>query len=724
MLLKRKRNKIIALFLTQIFIYIFAVMHCNFIFADDFIQQNKDLLSPKINIDSGVLLGLFDKNFLNQNIAKLPTKIMLSFFSNIRDESKIDNPLSITALGGSLKYNYRDSVDVAMIHHLVEGGIDGVISRLQEEKPEILGMSLGFGSLPEFFKVMQYVNLLPEKERPLVIVGNIVAAYNVNFILERFPNVFVCMGLGEDAILGIVEYYKGRLSKSEIPNIAYIQNGKIVQNQLSSNTLKNAHNPLSDLLPVVIESGGIVYMETSRGCPFNCAICDRKTFLGGGWEGRDIDEIMEDVIEASSLGVRNINFVDEDLFAGGVERVLELADRIINLKKEGKINKNLIFGTSSSVRNMYKKKDTKANNQRRIEAFKKLYDAGLRVIFVGIESGSASQLRRYGKAATTEENEIAIRLVEDLGIYVVPGFIMLDPLVKFNEIKDNIAFLRRTGMDGRITYPLKTFIPMAKSRLTQSLIKEGLVDENSYITDRLAYEYYFQDEKVANVLRKIKTWEESQAMFFWELKIIFRSSKFGELLDNERILIRGLIDEQTRILIDYLEDMINIPDDQLDNEDIFKIMSAKYGMRLMKDMVETLSYIKEGRLTISTIQLKEIICKGLLREIIRLYYPHVEFSAEDIVERVKNLFGFNLDFDYVEKTIYKFKEEGRIILNPDSKKYSIAKGFWIYRDIPWPDLPRPAKATATTMVNVLSYGEQEGLKILKDRMPVFIEQAI
>ena len=641
--------------------------------------------------DRKVTCKILEADALEQfSDAQNPVNVMLTSINHVRDSSKADYPLGITTLAGNLKYYFKDSVSVGMAHHLVEGGVTGIIERIKKDTLDILGFSLGFGSLSEFIEIMEYINSLETNKRPMVIVGNVVATYNVDFLLEKFPDILIGVGLGEEAMEGAVRFHNGEIKKDEIPNIVYTENGEIKRTKVVKNTIAKGLIP-PDILRSVVQSGGVVYMETSRGCPFNCAICDRKSFLGGGWRGPDIDEIVDDIAEVSKYGVRNINFVDEDLFAGGVDRAVELAEKILSAKKEGLIPEDLIFGTSASVRQIFRKKDGVEDNTRRIEAFKRLREAGLRVLFIGIESGSPKQLRRYGKAATVEENEEAIRLVEEVGICVIPGFIMMDPLVTPDEIRDNIAFLRRTGMDARITYPLKTYIPLKESRLTKMLISEGLVDVNSYMPDRLAYDkYFFKNERVAEALRKIKDWEDSQAMFFWELKIIFRSSNFGQVSESEKLLIRELVDEQTRILLDYLDELINLSEEEVVQEKMVQEISVKYGHRLIRDMLGVLIAIEEGRITLGGEELKNIIHRGMLREVIRLYYLDKGFSLSDVQKKIQEVFGYSSSRESLQKALDVFEEEGRVEFNSELVQFFTKEKFSEYRDIPWPDLPRPS----------------------------------
>ncbi|GBR76296.1 radical SAM protein [Candidatus Termititenax persephonae] len=624
--------------------------------------------------------------------AEKPAKVLFSFVNHIRDESKIDNPLSITALAGSLEAEYKDTIVVAMTHHLLSGGELGIINEIKKQQPDILGLSLGFGSLASAKKILDFVyNNLTSEQQPLVSLGNIMASYNADLFLQMYPKAIVCLGLGEKTMSDLIKYKRGEIELKDVASIKYRDAaGQIVQTPLSNKETGGLAAQNTVFLSDVVESGGVVYLETSRGCPFHCAICDRKNFQGGGWRSKSIENVLKDIVAASKLGVRNVNFVDEDLFAGGVSRVLDLADRIIELKKTGEIAPNFIFGTSCSVRHIYIEGDALEKNENRLQAFIKLRDAGLKVLFIGIESGTTEQLKRYGKAANIKENREAIIRIEQMGIYVVPGFIMFDPQVTLSELKDNIDFLRSTGMDSRITYPLKTYIPLKGSAYTETLIKLGLVDAESYSPDRLAYDYYFQEKTVANILHLLKDWEDSQSMFFWDLKIIFRSANYGRVSIEEQNLLRKYTDEQTKILLDYLADMVNLAESDLDNESAREKLSQKYSRRLILDLLDFIANYEKGKITLGGAEIRKIAYAGLIREVIRVHFKHQSFDALALAGILTQYSAAaEIDFEQIKTILNEFATKQ--LLKWQKKGYVIGSQFDVYQNIPYVDLPRPAR---------------------------------
>jgi hypothetical protein len=71
-----------------------------------------------------------------------------------------------------------------------------------------------------------------------------------------------------------------------------------------------------------------------------------------------------------------------------------------------------------------------------------LCEAGMRRVFVGVESGVDAQLQGWRKELAPDESRRAIQALTDAGVYVSVGFIMLTPETTIAGIRDNIAFLK------------------------------------------------------------------------------------------------------------------------------------------------------------------------------------------------------------------------------------------------------------------------------------------
>ena len=77
--------------------------------------------------------------------------------------------------------------------------------------------------------------------------------------------------------------------------------------------------------------------------------------------------------------------------------------------------------------------------------------AGLRDVFLGIESGSQRCLDRMNKRTTLQQNAAALSLLRDYGIEPQVGFIMFEADSTLEDLRSNLTFLKSHNLLGRLT---------------------------------------------------------------------------------------------------------------------------------------------------------------------------------------------------------------------------------------------------------------------------------
>lgn len=100
-------------------------------------------------------------------------------------------------------------------------------------------------------------------------------------------------------------------------------------------------------------------------------------------------------------------------------------------------------------------------------------DAGLYLVYMGLESGSDEGLRTLHKQTTVEQNIRAVDTLKELGILFDFGFMMLDPSSTFESIDANVKFLRRIVGDGYQAAEFCRMIPYDGTPIKDALAKEG-----------------------------------------------------------------------------------------------------------------------------------------------------------------------------------------------------------------------------------------------------------
>ncbi|HHT9118252.1 MAG TPA: B12-binding domain-containing radical SAM protein [Candidatus Hypogeohydataceae bacterium YC38] len=184
--------------------------------------------------------------------------------------------------------------------------------------------------------------------------------------------------------------------------------------------------PDRSLLPLYQEKGLATYILGSRGCYGRCTFCYVSPFYGG-WRGRSPQNIFEELKDLYENGVRYFYFADANFFGpgrAGRERAKELADIILT----GGLN--IRFGM-----------ECRANDLEE-DSLSRLVEAGLREVFLGIESACDPTLKRFRKDTSQEVNRRAIGLLRHFGIEPNLGFIMFEPHTSLKDIRTNFEFLK------------------------------------------------------------------------------------------------------------------------------------------------------------------------------------------------------------------------------------------------------------------------------------------
>ena len=187
---------------------------------------------------------------------------------------------------------------------------------------------------------------------------------------------------------------------------------------------------------LLAKSGGTVL--GSRGCYGSCSFCSINSFYGREpmWRGRSPRNIYAEVKALLPvLARRYIYFVDANFFGPG-EEGQGRAEKIAELLRG---EAGLTFGLECRV------------NDVQEHSLSRLVGAGLRDVFLGMESGSQCCLDRMNKMTTVKQNSKALSLLRDYGIEPHIGFIMFESGTTLEDLRANITFLRSHNLLNRLT---------------------------------------------------------------------------------------------------------------------------------------------------------------------------------------------------------------------------------------------------------------------------------
>jgi hypothetical protein len=125
-----------------------------------------------------------------------------------------------------------------------------------------------------------------------------------------------------------------------------------------------------------------------------------------------------------------------------------------------------------------------------------LWGAGMRRVFVGVESGDPARLRSWRKDLAPESSGAVLQELMAAGVYVSVGFIMLTPETTLSDIRSNIRFLRSLPVFGYYCLD-KTLWPLHRTPRSFTVDASHLAPAGGRIYRSLV----FQDPRVADYRR-------------------------------------------------------------------------------------------------------------------------------------------------------------------------------------------------------------------------------
>jgi len=183
--------------------------------------------------------------------------------------------------------------------------------------------------------------------------------------------------------------------------------------------------------------------------------------------------------------------------------------------------------------------DVAIENERLKYIMQRQLDAGLDRVFLGLESFSPSQLKRYGKQISVESNFRAVDILRNMGVDVVAGYIPIDPLMSLEELQENLVGLRSTGMYKKVTNPLSVLRVQEGSPYLKMVRSREKIDNIRYIgehtEDLVFYDIEnYKDSRVQIVADLADKWVSEMYPLIFGLKMdVFATTQDSRLNNTQ-----------------------------------------------------------------------------------------------------------------------------------------------------------------------------------------------
>lgn len=376
---------------------------------------------------------------------------------------------------------------------------EDIVKELAQDKPPlIIGFSCYRSNLEQVKEILQLAK--QQFGEIYSICGGYGPTFHDRDFLESGFDVAV-RGEAEHIINPLINTLISGESLIAIPGISFKKGSTIIRTEKAQplTDLDELPFPARDEIFHTINQKNLVHICTSRGCFGNCVFCSIAAFTRGAsgkkWRGRSLKNIIDELHYLYKVfGVTHVKFVDDSFIEPPRDYwwAKEFADAIKQL------GINLRFRTQVRA------------DRLTLSLIKHLRRAGWFATSIGIESGSATALKRMGKSASLEDNLNALSWLRKNEIYVQMGMITFDYATTMAELKEHCAFLKKH--DWVVTKGIFTEMYAAEgTAFTESLLKRGLLGVDVLNQN---YKYDVVDPKARRMYYILKEWHRSHALIY------------------------------------------------------------------------------------------------------------------------------------------------------------------------------------------------------------------
>jgi anaerobic magnesium-protoporphyrin IX monomethyl ester cyclase len=375
----------------------------------------------------------------------------------------------------------------------VRDGPMQIAARLARTQPQVIGFSLIFQYfLPQFRRVARALRKAGVTSH--FTIGGHYPSLCHDEVLAQMPELdSVALYEGEYTLVDLVTRIAAGEDWRQVPGLAYVREGEVVESEPRAlvHDLDSLPFPYRPFGPEKMVGFHTMPLLASRGCARRCSFCSIHTFYrtapGKVVRIRRPSKVIEEMLCLHrEYEARVFLFQDDDFplwGRAGRKWVDELADR---LHATG-LAERIIWKISCRAEYVEP------------EMFARLRDAGLFLVYMGIESGVESGLQVLHKQMTVEQNLSAVQILKDIRLRFSYGFMLFDPSSTFESVRANVGFLRQIVGDGSNAALFCRMLPYGGTPIREQLRLEGRLRGDVRYPD-----YSFLTPELDSYYRKLK----------------------------------------------------------------------------------------------------------------------------------------------------------------------------------------------------------------------------
>lgn len=384
-------------------------------------------------------------------------------------------PLGLLSLAGAVRDIHSIAVVDAEAYRFRPVDVAKIIEDLD---PDIVGFtSISSVYYPAALETMR----LARKSRrdAIYVIGGHHPTFMFSTVLRDGFDVVV-LGEGEATFRELVESIRGGGSYRDVKGIAFMDPETKEIKYSFRPFIKNIDElplPAYDLVDPsayridVFGGEPVASLETSRGCPYSCDFCSASSMWGHTWRFKSPERVLTEINMLLRLGYKWAFIVDDNFIAPvRVEERIRLLERMI----EKRIEERMKFIVQ-----------IRADIIARYPWLAKLMrEAGVRVAFVGIESGDPEVLRKMGKGLLVDSTVRGVAYLSRSGIIVHGGLVIGAPYESRKQRERTLRFAKSLMYYGLDSLQVSIYTPLPGARAFHKAVEERLL----YTTDWYLYD--------------------------------------------------------------------------------------------------------------------------------------------------------------------------------------------------------------------------------------------
>lgn len=341
-------------------------------------------------------------------------------------------------------------------------------------EPDVIGFTAWADCMPF---ISEFLNRFSQRAPDCItVLGGPLPSVAPAETLEVVPMVdYVVVGEGERVLLELLQHVeKGK--SPDIEGVCHRKGGSLFYRpQTMYLDIETLPLPAYDLLPPLTDytkdEPVVLTMAASRGCIYNCTFCSSK-MMWGKYRCRSVDSVIEEVaLYVREYGDIFIDFLD-DIFTAHPQWVKTFCRRLQQENPDAKW---------SCI--------TRIDRVNR-ELLTHLKEAGCRIIFYGVDSGTQRILNQINKGYKVEDVITAMKMSLEFGFSIENTFIINFPAETKQEMMKTLELARTLldmGVEEAVVFILTPHPHLSVLDSSQNLVptpyRGGFIEYISYLTD-------------------------------------------------------------------------------------------------------------------------------------------------------------------------------------------------------------------------------------------------